>query len=373
MCPTLSMSLVRITFCDGDGARVRRLRLSEEVRDELVHPRVRQQQAGLGRRDQRRGAGRACARAPRRSAGRSRGCRRRPRRGVYRWVSSTPSVPGARARARPSRVGPPPSRRRRACSGRAGCRGLRARGWPAPRAWPAAGSSASMTIAVAAPSPTPKATQKSRRITPWVPAALAGRLREPLADARTEADQLDERAARRLLHEPRQLLDAPHDLVGRVEHDVDAVDLAVGLLDRGLDLSEQRHVSSRIASIGNLVLSRTRNVLSSTKHRNRTRSTQPTASTMRAMSPPVRARTGIPELSLVRGESASLLDSPGRLILRGTGSGGPVGRRPRPCPRARSSGGPRSRPAGTPAPPSGPGSRADRRSPCRARAARAPR
>jgi hypothetical protein len=49
---------------DVDGAEAllargrtgkRRLRLPEEVRDELVHPRVRQQQSGLGRRDQRRG------------------------------------------------------------------------------------------------------------------------------------------------------------------------------------------------------------------------------------------------------------------------------------------------------------------------------
>ena len=38
-----------------DGPRERRRRLSEEVRDELVHAGVREQQAGLGRRDQRRG------------------------------------------------------------------------------------------------------------------------------------------------------------------------------------------------------------------------------------------------------------------------------------------------------------------------------
>src|SRR4051812_15813448 len=52
-------------------------------------------------------------------------------------------------------------------------------------------------------------------------------------------------------------------------------------------------VSCRMASMVIFVLSSTRNVLSSTKHRNRTKSTHPTASTIRAMSPPVRARTVI--------------------------------------------------------------------------------
>ena len=48
-------------FCDGDGARVRRVGLAQEVRDELVHAGVREQQARLRRRDQRR---RADARVP---------------------------------------------------------------------------------------------------------------------------------------------------------------------------------------------------------------------------------------------------------------------------------------------------------------------
>ena len=40
---------------DGYGTGERRLGVAEEVGDELVHAGVRQQQAGLGRRDQRRG------------------------------------------------------------------------------------------------------------------------------------------------------------------------------------------------------------------------------------------------------------------------------------------------------------------------------
>src|SRR3954464_11731171 len=82
-------------------------------------------------------------------------------------------------------------------------------------------------------------------------------------------------------------------------------------------------VSSRIASIVILVLSSTRNVFSSTKHRNRTRSTQPTASTIRAISPPVRARTVIREL-LGPWWRASLPDSPAGLIPRRAGPGRPI-------------------------------------------------
>src|SRR3954467_15962494 len=82
-------------------------------------------------------------------------------------------------------------------------------------------------------------------------------------------------------------------------------------------------VSSRIASIVIFVLSSTRNVLSSTKHRNSTRSTQPTASTIRAMSPPVRARTVMRGL-LGPWWTASLPDSPARLIPRGTRPGRPI-------------------------------------------------
>jgi hypothetical protein len=40
---------------DGDGAMVGRVGLPQEVRDELVHAGVREQETGLGRRDQRRG------------------------------------------------------------------------------------------------------------------------------------------------------------------------------------------------------------------------------------------------------------------------------------------------------------------------------
>src|SRR3954471_2116175 len=82
-------------------------------------------------------------------------------------------------------------------------------------------------------------------------------------------------------------------------------------------------VSSRIASIVILVLSSTRKVLSSTKHRNRTSSTQPTASTIRAISPPVRARTVIREL-LGPWWRASLPDSPAGLIPRRAGPGRPI-------------------------------------------------
>jgi hypothetical protein len=97
----------------------------------------------------------------------------------------------------------------------------------------------------------------------------------------------------RLLDQPGELLDPPDDRVRVVQQDVDAIDLTVRLLDGGLDLAQQRDRLSRIASIVIFVLSRTRKVFSRTKRRPPTRISQPTARTIMATSPPVRARTVI--------------------------------------------------------------------------------
>src|SRR4249919_20089 len=71
--------------------------------------------------------------------------------------------------------------------------------------------------------------------------ALAAEPARRLADPDPERDQLDQRTGDDLLDEPR---DPPHpadDLAGRLEHDVDAIELAVRALQRALHLAQQWH------------------------------------------------------------------------------------------------------------------------------------
>src|SRR4051812_8931366 len=112
-------------------------------------------------------------------------------------------------------------------------------------------------------------------------------------------------------------------------------------------------VSSRMPSIRVLVLSITRNVMNSTITRNTTRNSQPTAKPMSAMSPPTEASTRNP-----RGQDSPRIipmhpapvfpDRPASALPPGRRP--PVARPPRPRRTARSTGRPRTVPAGTPAP-----------------------
>src|SRR3954462_8210010 len=159
---------------------------------------------------------------------------------------------------------------------------------------------------------------------PRVSAALAGRLREPLADPGAEADELHQRAARGLLHQAGDPFDAIDDLRRAVEHDVDSVDLAVGLLDRGLDLAQQRD---------RLLPHRVDRHLGALEHTERVQ--QYEAQEQDQKHPAngqhdqgdVAAREGKnrhPWAPWVRGGGASLLDSLARLIRAWTGAGGPI-------------------------------------------------
>ena len=92
-----------------------------------------------------------------------------------------------------------------------------------------------------------------------------------------------------MLQQTREPLDAPDDAADGVEHAAHAVEMPVGALHRALDLPEERdRLLARIASTVSRVASSTRNVFKSTRHRNRTRSAQNAASTIDAVSPPVR-------------------------------------------------------------------------------------
>ena len=81
---------------------------------------------------------------------------------------------------------------------------------------------------------------------------------KPLRHAGAHADDLHQGARGGLFHQTRELLHPPDDLGGAHEHRVDPVELAVGPLDRPLDLAQQRHGSPRASCRSSSSCSRAR-------------------------------------------------------------------------------------------------------------------
>src|SRR4029453_10463467 len=232
-------------------------------------------------------------------------------------------------------------------------------------------------------------TASSRRALLAALALAAEPARRP-ADPDPERDHLDHGTGDRPPPPPRDPPPAAYDLAGRLEQDVDAIELAVRALERGLHLAQQRH---------GLLAHHVDQHLAALEHAERVDQDD---AQEKDEQPPERGEHDQGDVSSVErcdqahvaalpsaSWRASWPDSwparrraPGSRIIPGAprrpfrpGSRvqpRPAGRPPRPPRTARSSGPPRTAPAGTPARPGVPGTRAGTCSPCRTRASSNP-